>query len=220
MKKLYKISVISILVLFAYSCTKVKYNEDEVKLHVTVENPFDLSSPSKDYTNKMVFLRKKGEEKYQYSAKTDQDGYVKFSLLEMDVAYEVFVKDTIDGLPFTGTSPEIKSSNRELILMAIKPDKSKFNGFRIKCVDSQGAGVPGVNVCLFESQTLANTANCEVSTYSGSSNQQGFYMLTKIPARNYFISIVDTVANIPISYQGSIEVLDKDLTEIEINVIP
>lgn len=164
-------------------------------------------------------LKVTGEESYIYKKKTDVDGQVVFTLLKEGLEYTVSANYEKDGIPYSGEI-EVKAGTDLEIELELIPLTDKFNIVTIKCVDSNQAPVPDVDVCLFLSQILADSADCNASTYSGVTGNFGKVNWFNLQANNYYIGIQDTVGGHVIDHISPIVVQESGVQSFQIQVIP
>lgn len=164
-------------------------------------------------------LKVTGEESYIYKKKTDVGGQVVFTLLKDGLEYTVFANYEKNGIPYSGEIRIIAGVDLEKSL-ELEAKTNEFNIVSIKCVDVNQAPVPDVDVCLFLSEFLADSADCNASTYSGVSNNFGKVNWFGVQANNYFIGIQDTVAGFVINHKSSIVVQEAGVQSFQIQVIP
>lgn len=221
MKYLLNLTLICIASIFLIACEKennIDYSDHEASIHVFVMNPYSVNTSQTILSNQKVYIKEKGSDVFLFEMSSDEAGQVDFSLLEKGKTYVAYAEKTIDSLPFKG-EVEFNLGDTQVELL-LTPDETQFNGFQIVCLDNLGARVPTVDICLFESQILAATNDCTISTYSGVSDMHGTFFMTRLVPNTYHISIVDTVGGIPVDYQGTIDVMETGVTTKNITVIP
>ena len=202
--KTYSSILLAFSIIFVFSCSKKNYGDESIYLTVLYDNPYDIDSPKK-LTNQKVFIKDANSTYYLYEGLTDSEGSYTFHALKKDVDYEIYSNVTIDSIPYSGTV-DFKAGERDTVTLNLTIDSS-LNGFRIHCTDPDKAGIPGVGICIFQSQSLADSSDCDFSTFS-------------IPSDTYYYSIIDTVSGYPINKQGTLVIADNGVLDTSITVIP
>ncbi|TSJ39692.1 DUF4198 domain-containing protein [Mucilaginibacter corticis] len=188
------IKFLVLLALLCAGCKKYKGLRDDVKGGLYLRGRLfykgdyakaDTLSPL-PLGGKTVKIGYSGDHGNNYinSTTTDADGYFTFTNLGTDSTYFVFAQDTEDSIGLYGKLIwKLKASlNTTLVMM---PSDSLQNGIVYHVTDGTDA-VSNCQVCLFRSQSLSSTGNCDLATYTLTTNANGIAYLMNIPTGNYY----------------------------------
>ena len=160
----------------------------------------DITNDESSPENVTVRIKKQGSDDYFYEQTTDESGVVNFIMLDEDSLYEVSASIEVNNITYTGKQ-DILINNKDEdngFVLQLRYDDDSFNLLQIRCEDDLGAPLPTVDVCLFLSSYLADSADCSTSVYSQITGNDGFVNFWNSSAGTYYLGIRDTIGGFPV----------------------
>jgi len=214
-----KIVVVIIALSLIYACSKEEYFTGREQVVYKVElQEFEGDLSVQDGLS--MFIAKEGSDSYLFERKTNSDGIVDFGFLEPDVDYKVFGSVTLNNIVYSVKKDVSEEFTEDTLSLILRAQTDEFNLLRIKCFDNIGGVLPTVDLCLFQSSYLADSADCLASVYSQESNSKGEANFWNITPGTYFLGVKDTVGGFPVSYKEEYVIPEFGVLTDSIVLIP
>ena len=163
-----------------------------------------IETPLANQLVQIKFEKDSASSNFLYQVKTNAAGGFRFTNLH-NMNYYVYAEKEHNGLKYA--KGMVVNPNNALVRLVLTPAPTQHNILTLIARDSATNGVlTGARVCVFNNSLVAAANACEGSFVSGMADNNGRFILSKLPAGWYYFNVRDSIGSLDLKGRDSLQI--------------